>query len=210
MSHILASCVTLLFVISTTLWRPANAQQPDPVPVPIADPLPLTADEVTQNLAQMNLNRVQVLHAYQATRIYRAKYHGFPGDRSAEMTVNVKYLPPGKKEFVIESESGSTLIIDRVFKKLLDAEEEEQGSKFQHRSALTEDNYRFTLIALWVIEKGDAIGRHCLYRGAWSCAKTKQKRSEKGMVEQERRARFLDAHDARKVLAHTVISSMSM
>jgi hypothetical protein len=133
-----------LLVVSATLWRPANAQQTDPVP--IADPLPLTAEEVAHNLALMNLNRVQALHAYQGTRIYRAKYHGFPSDRSAEMIVKVKYLPPGKKEFVIESESGSKLIIDRVFKKLLDAEEEEQGSKIQHRSALTDDNYRFTLI----------------------------------------------------------------
>ena len=142
--HTLASFVALLLVISAILWWPANAQQTDPVS--IADPAPLTAEEVAQNLAQMNLNRVQALHVYQGTRIYRAKYHGFPGDRSAEMIVKVKYLPPGKKEFVIESESGSKLIIDRVFKKLLDAEEEQQDSKIQHRSALTGDNYRFTLI----------------------------------------------------------------
>jgi outer membrane lipoprotein-sorting protein len=142
----LASFVILLVLISATLWRPANAQPSDPLP--IADSAPLTAEEVAHNLAQMNLNRVQALHAYQGTRIYRAKYHGFPGDRSAEMIVKVKYLPPGKKEFVIESETGSKLIIDRVFKKLLDAEEEEQGSKIQHRSALTDDNYRFTLVGI--------------------------------------------------------------
>jgi hypothetical protein len=155
--HTLASFVTLLSVVSTTLWRPANAQQTDPVP--IADPAPLTAEEVAHNLSQMNLNRVQALHAYQGTRIYRAKYHGFPGDRSAEMIVKVKYLPPGKKEFVIESESGSKLIIDRVFKKLLDAEEEQQGSKIQHRSALTDDNYRFTLVGH---ENGISDGRYVL------------------------------------------------
>jgi outer membrane lipoprotein-sorting protein len=152
-----ASFVTLLFVVSATLWRPANAEKPDPVP--IADPLPLTAEEVAYNLAQMNLNRVQALHAYQGTRIYRAKYHGFPRDLSAEMTVKVKYLPPGKKEFAIESESGSKLIIDRVFKKLLDAEEEQQGPKIQRRSALTDDNYRFTLVRR---ENGIAGGRYVL------------------------------------------------
>jgi hypothetical protein len=155
--HVLASFVALLLVILATLWRPANAQQTEPVP--IADPPPLTAEEVAHNLSQMNLNRVQALHAYQGTRTYRAKYHGFPSDRNAEMTVKVKYMPPGKKQLVIESESGSRLIIDRVFKKLLDAEEEEQGSKIQHRSALTDDNYRFTLVGR---ENGIAGGRYVL------------------------------------------------
>jgi hypothetical protein len=96
--HTLVLLVTLLLAISATLWRPANAQQT--APVPVADSPALTAEEVAHNLSQMNLKRMQPLHAYQGTRIYRAKYHGFPGDRSAEMIVKVKYLPPGNKEFV--------------------------------------------------------------------------------------------------------------
>ena len=52
-------------------------------------------------MVQRNLERAQALAAYQGTRIYRLEYHGFPGSRSAEMTVDVKYRSPGTKEFNI-------------------------------------------------------------------------------------------------------------
>ena len=58
------------------------------------------------------------------------EYRGFPGNRVAGMVVNVKYVS-GKKQFVIESSTGSGLIVDRVLKKLLEAEAEatdEEGS----------------------------------------------------------------------------------
>jgi hypothetical protein len=132
----------LLFCIG--LRQSASAQQPDAAPV--ADRAPLTAAQVVHNLVQMNRDRLQALHAYQGTRIYRAEYHGFPGARSAEMVVKVKYLAPGTKEFTVQSATGSKLIIDKVFKKLLEAEKEALDAEMQRRSALTEDNYRFTLI----------------------------------------------------------------
>jgi hypothetical protein len=125
-------------------WQPASAQQ-QPHSVPVS-PTSLTVEQVVHNLVQMNLQRVQALHAYQGARIYRLEYKGFPGDRSAEMGVKVKCLSPGKREFVIQSTSGSKLIIDRVLKKLLEAEEEQLDPEIQQRSALNEDNYRFTLI----------------------------------------------------------------
>ncbi|MGA2991792.1 MAG: hypothetical protein ABSD88_15060 [Candidatus Korobacteraceae bacterium] len=132
----------LLFCIG--LRQPASAQQPDAAPA--ADRAPLTAEQVVHNLVQMNRSRVQALHAYQGTRIYRAEYSGFLGDRSAEMVVKVKYLAPGTKEFAIQSATGSKLIIDKVFNKLLEAEKEALDTEMQRRSALTTDNYRFTLI----------------------------------------------------------------
>ena len=133
----------ILLMLLVWQWRPASAQQPDSVPV---SPASLTVEQVVHNLVQMNLQRVQALHAYQGARTYRIEYKGFPGDRSAEMGVEVKCLSPGKREFVIQSTSGSKLIIDRVLKKLLEAEEEQLDPEIQRRSALNEDNYRFTLI----------------------------------------------------------------
>ena len=94
----------------------------------------------------MNLSRARALHTYQGTRTYRSEYHGFPGDRSAEMVVKVSYLSPREKEFIVQSTTGSALIIDKVFKKLLEAEKEALDAEIQRRSALTEDNYRFTLV----------------------------------------------------------------
>ena len=133
----------ILLMLLVWQWYPASAQQPDSVPV---SPTSLTVEQVVHNLVQMNLQRVQALHAYQGARTYRIEYKGFPGDRSAEMAVKVKCLSPGKREFVIQSTSGSKLIIDRVLKKLLEAEEEQLDPEIQRRSALNEDNYRFTLI----------------------------------------------------------------
>jgi hypothetical protein len=138
-----ARFVMLVLLILATLRQPASAQQPDSVHV--VDLAPLTADQVVSNLAQMNRHRVQALRAYQGTRTYRIEYQGFSGVRSAEMVVKLKYLSPGKKEFVIQSTTGSKLIIDKVLKNLLAAEQEELGPGTQRRSALTEDNYHFKL-----------------------------------------------------------------
>jgi hypothetical protein len=115
---------------------------------------PLAASQVVQNLIQMNLHRSQALNGFQGKRIYRANYRGFPADRSAEMVVKVKYLSPRTKEFTVESATGSKLIIDKVFKKLLDAEEEALDEAMQRRSALNEDNYMFTLVGYAVTPAG--------------------------------------------------------
>lgn len=114
--------VILSLMILVALWQPAGAQQPDTAPV--ADQAGLTAEQVERNLVQMNLCRAQALHAYQGTRTYRVEYHGFPSARSAEMVVDVKYQSPGTKEFTIKAATGSKMIIDKVFKKLLQAEKE--------------------------------------------------------------------------------------
>lgn len=144
MPHFLAAFVILFLLNLATPQRPARAQKSSASAV--ANSAPLTGEQVVHNLAQMNLHRLQALHAYQATRIYQVEYDGFLGTRSAEMVVNVRYLSPGKKEFVIQSETGSKLIIDKVLKKLLEAEKEESSPEFEQRSALTDANYRFTLI----------------------------------------------------------------
>ncbi len=142
--HCRIGLLVLLFVVMATLSQSASSQAIQAVPV--ANRAPLTAEQVMRNLAQMNRHRVEALHAYEGTGTYRTKYEGFPGARKAEMIVNLKYLSPGKIEFVIQSATGSKLIIDRVFKKLLEAEKEESSPKIERRSALTDANYRFTLI----------------------------------------------------------------
>ncbi|MGB6194033.1 MAG: hypothetical protein WBF42_16305 [Terracidiphilus sp.] len=136
--------LALFLLIRATLPQSLSSQA---IPgVSVANPAPLTAEQVIHNLAQMNRHRVAALQAYEGTRTYRAKYDGLAGDRNAEMIVNVKYVSPGKKEFFIQSATGSRLIIDRVFKKLLEAEKEESNPKMERLSALTDANYRFTLI----------------------------------------------------------------
>jgi hypothetical protein len=105
----------------------------------------LTAEQVVDNLVLRNLERARALSAYHATRVYRLDYRGFPGSRSAEMTVDVDYRSPATKEFSIRSERGSHFVVERVFQKMLESEKEALTEENQARVALNNDNYRFTL-----------------------------------------------------------------
>ena len=67
------------------------------------------------------------------TRTYRLEYRGFPGSRSAEMVVDMRYESPGTKVFTVRSETGSRLVIDRG-RKLWQGEQE----------ALTDENGKHT------------------------------------------------------------------
>lgn len=105
----------------------------------------LTAEQVVDNLVLRSLERARALAAYHATRVYRLDYRGFPGSRSAEMTVDVDYRSPATKEFSIRSESGSHFVVERVFQKMLESEKEALTEENQARVALNNDNYSFTL-----------------------------------------------------------------
>jgi outer membrane lipoprotein-sorting protein len=132
------SALALLLLACMDLQLPATAQSQ-------TVRAPLSAEQVVQNLVCVNAERAQALRSYQGKRIYRLEYHGFAGTRNAEMVVDVKYQSPGTKEFIIESETGSKLLIERVFKKLLQSEKEALEAENLRRTALDEENYVFTL-----------------------------------------------------------------
>jgi len=119
----------------------------------------LKAEQVVENLVRMNLQRAQALQAYESTRIYRLEYKGFPGGRSAEIVVNMKYRAPETKEFEIVSQSGSKMLIDRVFKKLIEGEKDAFEGENQKRIAMNQENYEFALVAY---EPGTRSGSYVL------------------------------------------------
>jgi hypothetical protein len=126
-----------------------------PLDPPAASPIPpLNTEEIVTKMVERNLERARALGAYQGTRVYRLEYRGFPGSRSADMIVEVKYRSPGTKEFSIRSESGSRLIIDRIFKRMLQTEKEAVAAENQSRVALNQDNYRFTLTGYETMPSG--------------------------------------------------------
>jgi hypothetical protein len=139
-------------------------------PVPQAR---LSAEEIVTHLVERNLDRARALGAYQGTRIYRLDYHGFPGSRSAEMIVDVTYRTPGTKDFSIRSEKGSQLIIERVFKRMLQSEKEAVTEENQSHIALNQENYSFTLTgyestpagAAYVLYVEPRTNNKLLYRG---------------------------------------------
>jgi hypothetical protein len=63
------------------------------------------------------------------------------------MVVDVKYRAPSTKEFTIRSSTGSKVIIDKVFRKLLQAEQDALAVDAQRRTALNADNYDFKMVA---------------------------------------------------------------
>jgi hypothetical protein len=139
-----------------------------------ASPIPLlSAEEIVTKMVERNLERARALGAYQGTRVYRLEYRGFPGSRSAEMIVDVKYRSPGTKEFSIRSEKGSKLIIERIFKRVLQTEKEALSEQNQSRVALDQNNYQFTLVGYentptgpsYILSVEPRIDNKLLYRG---------------------------------------------
>jgi hypothetical protein len=115
---------------------------------------PLSVEQVVDNLVRRNRERAQLLVRSQATRVYHLTYRGFPGDREAEMTVEADFQGPATKDFKIISESGPKLILDRVFKKLLESEQEAAQPEMSARHQLNRENYDFELLGYEPSETG--------------------------------------------------------
>ena len=106
---------------------------------------PLPLDQVVKNLEARNAQRTAALEQFEGQRVYRMEYRGFPSNRDAEMVVKVSFRAPNAKNFDVVSETGSKFIIDHVFKKLLEGEQEAAKGDYRQQTALTSDNYDFEL-----------------------------------------------------------------
>ena len=134
----------------------------------------LTGADVVARLMSRNAERARHLLSFEARRDYQLHYTGFPSPLAAEMQVKVSYTAPGTKQFTIESESGSKLILSRVFHRLLESEKE-SGSDEANRAAvaLTTANYSFSLLGcasgggrpLYVMQVKPLRDNKYLYRG---------------------------------------------
>jgi hypothetical protein len=116
---------------------PAVAQQ-----APVS--APLSADEVLRRVVQMNQQRSNALDSYSSIRSYHLECHCV-SHKKADMVVRAVYEAPNNKVFTIVSESGSGTVRSRVFKKLLEAEQESMREENQQRSAITPQNYTVQL-----------------------------------------------------------------
>jgi hypothetical protein len=139
----------------------------------------LSADEVMQRVVQMNERRANALEAYTSIRSYHLECHCL-SHKTADMVVRAEYDAPNKKVFTIVSESGSGTVRSRVFKKLLEAEQESMDKENLERSAITSQNYSFQLIdyqkidgnEFYVVEAHPLTKNKFLFRGRiWVDAK---------------------------------------
>jgi hypothetical protein len=106
----------------------------------------LSTDEIVSRLAYNNQVRAAALRAYNGKRFYSLEYHGLPSSRQAAMEVMAHYKAPASKSFDVISSSGSKMIQQRVFAKLLESEREAAHPENQRQTALTAENYKFTLL----------------------------------------------------------------
>jgi hypothetical protein len=148
------SSTRLFFLLATIVvgvcWAGADS---GPLP-PSITTAPLSVDQVINNLVRKDKERAQALRHYESIRVYRLSYRGFPGDRDAEMTVAATYDSPSTKNFKVISQTGSKLIVDRVFKRLLESEKEAAEPDMHARTLLNRDNYNIALTGFESSDKG--------------------------------------------------------
>lgn len=152
----------------------AFAAEPGNAIVPCSATLAIPGDEVVARLMTRNGERATKLLHVDSIRHYNLDYTGFPSSLHAQMEVKAAYTTPGNKNFTVISESGSSVIRNRVFHKLLESEQE-ASSDAANRSAvmLSTANYRFSLLgcqdgdgrALYVMRVEPLRSTKFLYRG---------------------------------------------
>jgi hypothetical protein len=133
----------MAFLLPVSLLPLVAQNQQDPASG--AKAAPLSLEQVVNNLQQRNAQRAAALDEFTGTRIYRMEYRGLPGDRDAEMVVSATYRAPNSKQFKVLSQSGSKFIIEHIFTKLLEGEQEAANPENRRQSALSAENYAFSL-----------------------------------------------------------------
>jgi hypothetical protein len=113
-----------------------------------AEMLPL--HEVSARMADTRARAASEIPEYTVLRRYTLT----TGDNShaAEMTVRLRHLSRGKKKFEILSEHGASMIGRRVFRHLLQAEEDAA----HHNVRVSTENYKFALEGMALVD-----GRRC-------------------------------------------------
>ncbi len=132
-----------------------------------------TAEEIAIRMLAKNAERTAALDRYDSERTYRVDYKGVGGEHQAEMKVRLEYKAPSQKHFVVESESGSKFICDKVLKKLMDSEQEASERAARMQTVLSPETYHMRLvgeevvdgIAAWVLEVSPKVADKFTYKG---------------------------------------------
>lgn len=143
----------------------APAAWPQAQPAPLA----LTSDQVVQHLMEKNRERAAALQHYTGKRTYHLEYRGFPAGAEASMEVEVSFDAPSSKHFTIVSATGSKLIQNRVFRRLLESEEQAGDTNNRKKAELGPENYNFSLAGTdgtnYILSVDPKVDSKFLYRG---------------------------------------------
>src|ERR1700719_497033 len=111
---------------------PARARAQSSIPQELIESR-LNLSQLLDRLVEKNAERADALQKYQGRRTYSLVYTGFPSSFHAQMVVDMTYDAPATKQFRIVSQNGSQWIIDRVLKRLLEAEQEALSEENRQR-----------------------------------------------------------------------------
>lgn len=136
--HSLIASLLLVFLVG-----PARGHAQSSIPAAIVEP-PLNLSQVLGYLVQKNVERADALQRYQGKRFYSLEYTGFPASLHAEMVVDMVYDAPATKQFKIISQSGSQWVVEKILKRLLEAEMESMSEENRARVLLNSSNYEFS------------------------------------------------------------------
>jgi hypothetical protein len=115
---------------------------------------PRSADHIISRMIEHNRIRDDHLRGYSALRRY--EIINADGQVSAEAVVRVEYRSPGQKEFQKVTEDGTWLARHLVFDRLLQTEEITSSGPARRESAISEENYNFT-----ILREEDLGANHC-------------------------------------------------
>ena len=164
---------TAFAVFATVAFAPNALPQGPGLPDGAGSASALNAAQIVTQMVSRNELRTAALQGYSSRRIYHLNYHGLPKGADGELVVEARYRAPGIKEFTVISQRGSKLIVDKVLKRLLKAEEDAQSSENRQQSALTPQNYDFELAGedrtdagrFYILKVRPKVRNKFLYRG---------------------------------------------
>ena len=114
----------------------------------------LTSGEIVDEMLRHNQARAEGLKHYQSVRHYEVDYKGYSARVGAKLVVEANYDAVSGKTFHIVSQSGNSLLIDKVLKRLLESEKD--ADKNKSSTALTPANYKFRLSGIEIVAERPA------------------------------------------------------
>jgi hypothetical protein len=134
-------------------------------------PPELTSSQIVTEMLVHNQARAEELKHYQSIRHYEVEYKGYSAKIDAKLVVEAKYDAATGKTFRVLSQSGNTLLLDKVLKRLIATEKDADQDKSS--TALTPANYKFKLAGIesldgrpaYVLEVEPLVASKYLYRG---------------------------------------------
>jgi hypothetical protein len=164
--------VMLVLLLAALPVSSQSALPPSPVTATLTSAQSsLTSAQIVEEMARHNQARADGLKHYQSLRHYEVEYKGYAAKIDAKLVVEADYDAVSGKTFHIVSQSGSSLLVDKVLKRLLDSEKDADHDK--NTNALTPANYKFHLTGIenlsgrpaYVLEVQPLVNSKYLYRG---------------------------------------------